>query len=118
MNFGDFGVSDGKVDALRAKIARLAIPLATVEETFVRGGGRGGQKINKTSNCVMLRYAPLELVVRCQEDRRRSVNRFLALRRLVDEIEFRIAPQTSSRQQRIDKIRSRKARTRRRQETP
>ena len=114
MNFGDFGVTPGKIEELRGRIARLRIDLAQVEESFVRGGGRGGQKINKTNNCVMLRYAPLELVIRCQEDRRRSVNRFLALRRLVDEIEFRVSPETSPKLKRIAKIRANKARIRRR----
>lgn len=114
MKLQDFGVSPGKVDDLRRRIERLGIDLAQVEESFIRGGGKGGQKINKTSNCVQLRYAPLDLVVRCQEDRRRAVNRFLALRRLVDEIEFRVSPETSEKGRRIAKLRAAKARARRR----
>ena len=108
MNFSEFGVSAAKVQELRDRIARLAVDLSRVEESFVRGGGRGGQKINKTNNCVMLRYDPLNLVIRCQEDRRRSVNRFLALRRLVDEIEFRISPESSPKGKRIARIREQK----------
>lgn len=108
MNFAGFGVSPEKVEELRRRLDRLRIDLGVVEETFVRGGGRGGQKINKTSNCVQLRYAPLDVVIRCQEDRRRSVNRFLALRRLVDEVEFRLDPDCSERGRRIARIRERK----------
>jgi len=50
--------------------------------------------------------------VRCQRERKRSLNRFLALREMVDEIELRISPETSERLKEIGKIRKRKARGR------
>ncbi|MBI5243673.1 MAG: peptide chain release factor-like protein [Elusimicrobia bacterium] len=109
-----FDVRPEKLKALRERIARLKIDLAQVEESFTRGGGKGGQKINKTSNCVALRYAPLGLSVRCQRERRRSLNRFLALRELVDKIEMRISPETSERLQELERLRKRKARRERR----
>ena len=62
----------------------------------------------------VLRYAPLGLVVRCQQDRRRSVNRFLALRELVDQAEIRISPESSKRLRDIERKRSNKARAGRR----
>ena len=92
---GDLAVSASKVKELRARMARLGIDLKAIEERFVRGGGKGGQKINKTANCVQLRYAGV--VVRCQRDRKRAVNRFLALRDLVDRIEMKTSPGTSAR---------------------
>lgn len=110
----DFGVSPGKVEELRARIARLRIDPRLIEEQFVRGGGPGGQKINKTSNAVVMRYPPLEMIVRCQRDRRRAVNRFVALRELVDQIEMKVSPETSARLKQIGKKRSAKARARRR----
>jgi len=109
-----FDVSPGKRTALLARIAELGIDPVQIQEQFIRGGGPGGQKINKTSNCVVLRYPPLDLVVRCQEDRRRSVNRFLALRELVDRVEMKIAPESSKRLQELDRKRRRKARAGRR----
>lgn len=109
-----FDVSPGKVASVIAKIGALGIDPAAIEEQFVRGGGPGGSKINKTSNCVVLRYAPLDLVVRCQRDRRRSVNRFLALRELVEQAEMRLTPETSKRLQEIDRRRRNKARSGRR----
>lgn len=113
MNFPELSdITPAKAAALRERIARLKIDLRLVDEQFTRGSGKGGQKINKTSNAVLLRYAPLGLVVRCQRERKRSVNRFLALRELVDEIELRISPETSERLREIEKIRKRKARTR------
>lgn len=35
---------------------RIKIPLKEIEFDFVRGSGSGGQKINKTSSCVVLRW--------------------------------------------------------------
>ncbi|HAH06398.1 MAG TPA: peptide chain release factor-like protein [Elusimicrobia bacterium] len=106
----DPGVRPEKLAALRERIARLRIDLAKVEETFTRGGGKGGQKINKTANRVVLRYQPLRLVVACQRERKRALNRFLALRELVDEIELRISPETSERLKEAARLRKRKAR--------
>ena len=82
-----------------------------IDEQFTRGSGNGGHKINKTSNAVLLRYPPLGLVVRCQRERKRSLNRFIALREMVDEIEVRISPETSDRLKEIARIRHRKANT-------
>jgi peptide chain release factor len=106
----DFGVSASKLDALKERIMRLGIDLAKVEESFSRGGGKGGQKINKTSNRVQLAYEPLELRVACQRERKRSLNRFLALRELVDQIEMKISPETSARLKEIERLRKNKAR--------
>lgn len=88
MNLNErFDVRPEKVAELRARIEALGIDVGQIEESFVRGGGPGGQKINKTASCVVLRYAPLDLVVRCQRERKRTVNRFIALREMVDRIE-------------------------------
>ena len=110
----DFGVSPAKLEELKARIARLGVDLSLVEETFSRGGGKGGQKINKTSNRVQLAYEPLDLRVSCQRERKRSLNRFLALRELVDRIEMKVSPQTSKRLKEIAKIRKQKDRAQRR----
>ena len=110
MNFNDFSaINPGKVEALRTKIARLRINLAEVEENFIRGCGHGGQKINKTSNTVQLKYPPLGLIVRCRRERQRSLNRFIALRELADQIEMKISPSTSDRLKEFEKLRKRKA---------
>lgn len=114
MNFPELSdITPAKVAALRERIARLKLDLRLIDEQFVKGSGHGGQKINKTSNAVQLRYPPLGLVVKCQRERKRSLNRFLALREMVDEIELKISPETSERLKEIEKIRKRKARGRR-----
>ena len=117
MNLNELSaVSPAKVQALLARIKKLNIDLTKIEETFVRGGGKGGQKINKTANAVQLHYAPLGLVVRVQKERQRNINRFLALRELVDQIEMEISPRTSERLKEWAKIKKQKGRRARRGE--
>ena len=112
----DAPVTQDKRDDLRAKIARLGIDLALVDEQAIRGTGPGGQKVNKTSSGVLLRYTLREelLVVKWARERHRSLNRFLALREMVDEVELRISPATSEKKLAIDRIRKQKDRVRRR----
>lgn len=119
MNFGDFGaVTPAKVEELRGRIARLGLDLALVEEKSVKGGGKGGQKINKTASAVQLKYPPLGLFIRCQRERSRAVNRFLALRELVDRAEMVLSPSTSARLAEYERIRRRKARRPAKKEGP
>lgn len=106
----DFGVAPGKLEDLKTRVLRLKIDLGLIEESFSRGGGKGGQKVNKTSNRVQLCYPPLDIRVACQRERKRSLNRFLALRELVDQIEMKISPETSERLQEMERIRRRKSR--------
>lgn len=47
-----------KLAALRERMEALGIREQDLEESFVRGSGRGGQKVNKTNNCVYLRHTP------------------------------------------------------------
>lgn len=56
-------------------------------ETFLKGSGPGGQKINKTSSAVQLKHLPTGIVVKCQETRSRALNRKYARRLLQDRIE-------------------------------
>ena len=115
MNLNErFEVSESKRKALLEKIKRLNIDVQKIEENFVRGGGKGGQKINKTANCVQLFYSPLQISVRVQRERKRSLNRFLALRELLDQVEMKISPETSERLKAYKKIRKQKDRRQRR----
>jgi|ERR1043165_991011 protein subunit release factor B len=117
MNFPDDSpVTSTKRDELKARAARLGIELGRISESAIKAGGPGGQKVNKTSSGVLLRYdlAGELIVVKWARERQRSLNRFLALRELVDEIEFRISPQTSQRVKEMERIRKQKDRRRRR----
>ena len=76
-----------KLAALEQRMAALGIADADLLEKFVRGSGSGGQKINKTSNCVFLKHLPTGVCIKCQMDRSREMNRFLARRELCDQLQ-------------------------------
>lgn len=80
-------VTPKKLAELAERMNALGISPADLEEKFTRGGGKGGQKVNKTNNCVCLTHLPTGLVVRCHRERERETNRFLARRALCDELE-------------------------------
>ncbi len=81
-------ISASKRQELIERIKRLGILDRDLVESFVRGSGKGGQKVNKTNNCVNLRHVPSGIVVRCHRERERESNRFLARRALCDELEY------------------------------
>jgi protein subunit release factor B len=107
-------VTAAKLEELRARVARLGIDLAAVEESFVRASGPGGQKVNKTASGVRLAYAARGIVVKWTRERSQALNRFLALRELADEVEAIVSPETSPRTKERERTRKKKDRRRRR----
>jgi protein subunit release factor B len=85
-----------------------------VDEHFIRGSGKGGQKINKTSSCVQLVHRPSGIEIRCQQTRSQADNRYWARRELCDRIEENLLGEKSARQQAAEKIRRQKRRRSRR----
>jgi protein subunit release factor B len=71
------------------RLAALGTRASDVVERFVRGGGPGGQKINKTSSTVWLQHRPTGIEVRCQRERSQAANRELAWRELCSKLEAR-----------------------------
>ena len=55
-NVMSFGVSAKKEDALLEKMERLGIREEDLVEKFIRSSGHGGQKVNKVSTAVQLRF--------------------------------------------------------------
>jgi protein subunit release factor B len=80
-------ISPDKMALLEQRMNALGIRESDLEETFVRSGGAGGQKVNKSSSCVMLLHRPTGLRVKCQTTRHQAVNRYFARRLLLDKIE-------------------------------
>jgi len=74
---------------IEARLAVIGMRTADVEERFILGSGRGGQKIQKTSSCVWLRHRPTGLEIRCQRERSQSANRELAWSELCAKLEER-----------------------------
>jgi protein subunit release factor B len=109
-----FSVSPKKEQDLAARMRLLGIRAGDLEEKFIRSSGHGGQNINKTSTCVFLRHRPSGVSVKCQEERSRALNRYLARRRLVGRMEEIRLGRLSAEQQRREKIRRQKRRRSRR----
>jgi len=82
-----FVVSAEKLAQVEQRMSALGVRESDLEESFVRSGGAGGQKVNKSSSCVMLLHRPTGLRVKCQTTRHQAMNRFLARRLLLDKIE-------------------------------
>ncbi|KAM0504981.1 hypothetical protein ACHAP8_002374 [Fusarium lateritium] len=64
-------------------------PESEIEESYVKGSGPGGQKINKTNSAVQLKHIPTGIVVKSQATRSRDQNRKYArelLAQRVDEL--------------------------------
>ena len=99
-----------KIAALEGRMAGLGVAAEDLLEKFVRGSGSGGQKINKTSSCVFLKHLPSGLCVKCQLDRSRELNRFLARRELCDQLETIRDGKASAKVQAIEKLRRQKRR--------
>jgi peptide chain release factor len=97
-----------KIAALEQRMAGLGIQDADLLEKFVRGSGSGGQKINKTSNCVFLKHLPTGVCIKCQMDRSREMNRFLARRELCDQFEKIRDGKAVAKTQAIEKMRRQK----------
>jgi peptide chain release factor len=110
-----FPVSPEKESQLLQRMAALGLRESDLQEEFIRGGGPGGQKTNKTSSTVCLRHKPTGLEVRCARERSQSLNRFLARRELCDKLAEKIHGEKSKKQQEREKIRRQKRRRSKRQ---
>ena len=101
-------------DKLLKKMEALDIKEGDIAEKFIRGSGKGGQKINKTDSCVYIKHIPTEIEIKCQETRSQDKNRYYARQRLVERIEVLVLKEKSKKQKANDKIRQQKKRRSRR----
>jgi|SRR5437667_5600832 len=101
-------VSQDKLSLLQLRMNALGVNESDIEETFVRSGGAGGQKVNKSSSCVMLLHRPTGLRVKSQTTRHQAMNRFLARRLLLDKIERMRKGHVEEERARIEKVRRQK----------
>ncbi|NLV40095.1 MAG: peptide chain release factor-like protein [Candidatus Hydrogenedentes bacterium] len=113
-----FGVRPEKEAELRERMARCGLREEDLRESFIRGGGPGGQKINRTASCVQLRHLPTGLEVRMQEARSQALNRFYARRRLCELLENQSLGADSPEAKKAARLRKQKDRRRRRAAPP
>ena len=120
------GPGKEKVDALEKRFDALGVRMTDIRVKFIKSGGRGGQKVNKSNSGVYVYHEKTRIGVKCQKSRSQHLNRFLALRRLVEKIEAlkeaghnlesarRGRPVTQTREEkRAEKIRRQKQRRKR-----
>lgn len=110
----NFGVTDRKQAELEARMAALGLREEDFEEKFVRSSGPGGQKVNKTSSCVVLKHTPSGLEVKMQKERSQPLNRYHARKRLCELMEEQTLGACSPAALAAEKIRKQKQRRRRR----
>ena len=107
-------IAPNKLAELERRMAALSVREADFQETFVRSGGAGGQKVNKSSSCVMVLHRPTGLRVKCQTTRHQGLNRLMARRLLLDKIERLQKGFVASERSRIEKVRRQKRKRSRR----
>jgi peptide chain release factor 2 len=59
---------------------KIDIPEKDIDLKFIRGGGAGGQKVNKTSSTAQLRHLPTGIIITCQTERSQSANKDMAFK--------------------------------------
>jgi protein subunit release factor B len=109
-----FGVTPQKEQELLNRMTAVGLREQDLVEQFIRGGGPGGQKVNKTASAVQLRHAPSGLEVKMQKARSQGLNRFYARRRLCELLEAQQLGAESPEAKRQEKIRKQKQRRQRR----
>ncbi|RIA91577.1 RF-1 domain-containing protein [Glomus cerebriforme] len=83
-------------------------------ESFVKGSGNGGQKINTTSNCVDLKHIPTGIRVQCQQTRSLQQNRKIARKILVERLDNYYNDELSKYNLKKEKIRKKQSKRKKR----
>ena len=104
------------ISHIRTLMAEAGLLERDIEESFILGGGPGGQKTNKTSSVVRLKHLPSGMQVKYGATRSREDNRWLARRALAEGLIERECAKKSTKQQEIEKKRRQKRRRSRRQQ--
>ena len=108
-------ISPETIEKIKSLMEEASVYEDDLEESFILGGGPGGQKTNKTSSVVRLSHEPSGVAVKVGESRSREDNRWLARRMLAETILEREHKRKSEARQKREKIRRQKRRRSRRQ---
>lgn len=107
------GPDKRKIEALEKKMKALGIRQEDIREKFIKASGRGGQKVNKSSSAVFLLHEKTGLSVKVGRHRSQHLNRFIALRSLVEKIESKTLGVSGRAGQKIEKLKKQKRRRKR-----
>ena len=108
-------ISPETIEKIKSLMAEASVYEDDLEESFILGGGPGGQKTNKTSSVVRLFHEPSGVAVKVGASRSREDNRWLARRMLAETILDNEHKRKSAARQKAEKIRRQKRRRSRRQ---
>lgn len=97
-----------KWQQMHVRMFSLGVYEEDLVERFILGSGSGGQKINKTNSCVYLKHNPTGITVKCQKERSRELNRYVARQRLCDKLDIQKNKEKSEHEQKIAKIKRQK----------
>ena len=112
----NFGITERKTQELEQRMHKCNLLEIDLEETFVRSGGAGGQKVNKSSTCVHLKHIPSGLAVKVQKSRSQGLNRYYARKQMCELLENKLLGKESPEAKKLERIRKQKDRRRRRTE--
>ncbi|CAI5731368.1 unnamed protein product [Hyaloperonospora brassicae] len=87
----------------------VELKASDLDESFVKGSGKGGQKINKVRNCVLLTHLPTGLQVRTQKTRSLADNRRVARQLLLQKLDDHVNGSLSKHNENIAQLRRKKA---------
>ena len=108
--------SKAKLRELEALMSQCHIKEADCIEKFICGSGKGGQKQNKTKNCVYLKHIPSGIEIKCQRSRSKTLNQFYARRQLCEKIAPSLGIVTKEAKSQCKKQKQKKRRQRRNQQ--
>ncbi len=111
-------ISPEKIKALHDEMEKFGLLEKDIKESFISGSGSGGQKVNKSQNCVYLKHLPTEIEIKCHKDRSREANRFFARRLLLERFKEVVHGIESKKSLEEEKIRKQKKRRQRRSDLP
>jgi len=107
------GPGKDKLLDLEKRMNKLCIKKEDIEEKFIKASGRGGQKVNKSSSAVFLKHKKTNLSVKCGKSRSQILNRFYALRNLIEKIEEAMTGIDEKKLTKTEKIKKQKQRRKR-----
>ena len=108
------GPNKNKIQALEKKMADLGIKKQDIELKFIKSSGKGGQKINKSSSAVFVKHVKTGFFVKYGKERSQHLNKFFALRLLIEKIEDQIHGKNDREHQKIEKLKKQKLRRKKR----
>ncbi|SOV11291.1 peptide chain release factor 2, putative [Plasmodium sp. gorilla clade G2] len=82
-------LSKNNFEVIQKKLEDIGIYPSHLEEMFVKGTGSGGQKVNKTNNCVIIKYKNNQnnnIIIKCHKYRCLQNNRIYARELLYKKI--------------------------------